>query len=83
MEPVAERPPCPRCGSTRLIGRREWIQRPHLRQALPLGLHWRYWMQRWRGRHALLCYTYHCEICGHQWRMYRLEEQPEQPPRTG
>lgn len=77
MEPSAERPPCPRCGSTRLIGRRERLPRARLGAGLPLRVWWRYRAQRPGRRGALLCYTYQCEICGHQWRTYRLEQQPE------
>jgi hypothetical protein len=82
MEPATDRPPCPRCGSVRLIGRRLWIQHP-FRQRLPLRLYWRYLWQDRQRRGALWCCTYHCEVCGHQWQAYKLEQRPEKSLRSG
>lgn len=82
MEPVSERPPCPRCGSTRLVGRRRWVRRPSLGSGMPFWQWCRYWMRRPTKRGALLCYTYHCEICSHQWRVFGAEQPPEQSPRA-
>jgi len=83
VEPTAERPPCPRCGSLRLIGRRVRMANPRLGQGLPLGLYWRYLRQRREGGGGLLCYTYQCELCGHQWQRYEFEAHREPPPRVG
>lgn len=55
--------PCPRCGSYRLIGREAVVND---RSTLPLGLRLRFWRRR-RAPGAIVRWTYHCELCGHQW----------------
>lgn len=57
--------PCPRCGSYRLIGR-ETVVAPTGGLGLPLRLRLRFWRQR-RRPGAIFRWTYHCEVCGHQW----------------
>ena len=63
---VSSRPQCPRCGAVRLIARRAILQRPRLRDGVPLALYLR--RRFGRGGGEILRSRYVCEMCRHTWR---------------
>ncbi len=70
---MADPPPCPRCGKTRLIRRTSLLRHPRLWDGVPLGLYLRRLASRRKPR-AILRTHCHCELCGHQWRVDELAE---------
>lgn len=63
---------CPKCGTGRLLRRYVPYQTLRGQRHVPLGLRLRFWLATRRGEVQLTVRTYHCELCGHHWRVYNL-----------
>jgi hypothetical protein len=71
---VVDRPPCPRCGTTRLISRIDVLTQPQGGE-IPLGLYVRYRLACRRVPHVIVRHQYLCELCTHRWVTYTLKEE--------
>lgn len=72
----AAAPPCPRCGSVRLIRRVALLRTPRLRDGIPLRLYLR---SRRHQPRAIRRTTFLCQLYGHQWRLDELVENATAP----